>query len=407
MASNLLDETIRPKNHSYTKSSKLLDGCQLDKVVELIEGNKNRLLQNSEKGLAYYYQNKSKSSNGYFDIAIDIYRNNENKALFDVSTFLTQEYQGEGYDKVFLHNYKAINYLTLGNAQSARVEAKNSNISQQEARIKLNELKSKETNSTNRLTLSRYEKLFNSVNAKHNPYQNPFAYYISALSYAEDEDYGNALIDIRKALKFAPNSKVLKDKLKLYSQKKRVDSIELFFDIGQSPLKSKVQLEMKMGNGEKRMATLPTFSLSESNIDHIEIVDNKGILVAKTSLLSDVNAIKINEFKEKLPAMLSLISRELALSVGSEALNGQSKLLAGVVKAGMAIYSQVDTATWSLLPQKILVASFKATKNQSYKMVIYSKDGTILKKYPLGISKKSSTKNIYKHILLRNNRVCY
>jgi hypothetical protein len=407
MASNLLDETIRPKNHSYTKSSKLLDGCQLDKVVELIEGNKNRLLQNSEKGLAYYYQNKSKSSNGYFDIAIDIYRNNENKALFDVSTFLTQEYQGEGYDKVFLHNYKAINYLTLGNAQSARVEAKNSNISQQEARIKLNELKSKETNSTNRLTLSRYEKLFNSVNAKHNPYQNPFAYYISALSYAEDEDYGNALIDIRKALKFAPNSKVLKDKLKLYSQKKRVDSIELFFDIGQSPLKSQVELEMEMGNGEKRMAVLPTFSVSKSDIDYIEIIDNKGKFVTKTSLLSDVNAIKVNEFKEKLPAILSMLSKELALSVGIEALNGQSKLLAGVVKAGMAIYTQVETSTWSLLPQKILVASFKATQNQSYKMVIYSKDGTILKKYPLGISKNSSTKNIYKHISLRNNMVCY
>jgi hypothetical protein len=407
MASSLLDETLNPKSHNYTQSSKLLDACNLNQVIEVLQNNKNIFLQNSEKGLAYYYQNNSKKSNNYFDDAINIYRANENKALFDVSTFLTQEYQGEGYDKVFLHNYKAINYLTLGNSQSARVEARNSNIVQQESRLKLNKLKSSETNSSNGIALSRYDKLFQTVNSQHNPYQNPFAYYISALAYAEDADYGNALVDIRHAITFAPNSKILQEKLKLYRSKKRIDSVELFFDIGQSPLKSKVQLEMKMGNGEKRMATLPTFSLSESNIDHIEIVDNKGILVAKTSLLSDVNAIKINEFKEKLPAMLSLISRELALSVGSEALNGQSKLLAGVVKAGMAIYSQVDTATWSLLPQKILVASFKATKNQSYKMVIYSKDGTILKKYPLGISKKSSTKNIYKHILLRNNRVCY
>ena len=249
--------------------------------------------------------------------------------------------------------------------------------------------------------------MFNSVNAKHNPYQNPFAYYISALSYAEDEDYGNALIDIRKALKFLPNSKILKEKLKLYGQKKRVDSIELFFDIGQSPLKSQVQLEMKMGNGEKRMATLPTFTLSNSNIDHIEIIDNRGERVAITSLLSDVNAIKINEFKEKLPTILSLISKELALSVGSEALNGQSKLVAGVVKAGMAIYSQVETATWSLLPQKILVASFQATENQSYKMLMRSKGGVLLSTSTLIIAKNSSTKNIYKHLLLRKNKICY
>ena len=161
-----------------------------------------------------------------------------------------------------------------------------------------------------------------------------------------------------------------------------------------------------MGNGEKRMATLPTFSLSKSNIDHIEIINKKGVLVAKTSLLSDVNAIKINEFKEKLPAILSTISRELALSVGSEALNGQSKLLSGVVKAGMAIYTQVNTSTWSLLPQKILVASFKATKNQSYKMLIRSKDGTLLNTYPLLIAKNSSTKNIYRHFLFRKEKMC-
>ena len=406
MASKFLEKTIHPENHSYTQSSKLLNHCNMKEVITLLDNNKNKLLKNSEKGLAYYYQNSSKKSNGYFDVAIDIYRNNENKALFDVSTFLTQEYQGEGYDKVFLHNYKAINYLILGNAQSARVESKNSNIAQLEASLKLGEFKSKENNATNRYLLSRYDNLFNSVNAEHHPYQNPFAYYISALSYAEDEDYNNALIDIRKALNFVPNSKVLKEKLTLYGQKKRVDSIELFFDIGQSPLKSQIQLEMKIGNGEKRMATLPTFSLSKSNIDHIEIIDNKGVLVAKTSLLSDINAIKINEFKEKLPAMLSILSQELALSVSSEALNSQSKLLAGVVKAGMAIYSQADTATWSLLPQKILVASFQATRNQSYKILIRSKDGTLLNKYPLTVTKNSSTKNIYRHFLLRKERMC-
>jgi len=407
MTSNLLESTIRPKSQNYSKGTMLLNNCDFTGIVELLDNNKNNLLKNSEKGLIYYYQNQSKKSNNYFDVAIDMYRNNENKALFDVSTFLTKEYQGEGYDKVFLHNYKAINYLTLGNAESARVEARNSNISQQKARLELDKLKTKEKSSTNNYLLSRYEKLFNSVDAKHNPYQNPFAYYISALSYAEDEDYNNALIDIRKALKFTPNSKILKEKLELYTKKKRVDSIELFFDIGQSPLKSQVQIEIKLGNGEKRMVSLPTFSLSKSRIDYIEILDSQGVTLAKTSLLSDINAIKINEFKEKLPAMLSLLSRELALSVGSESLNSQSKLLAGVIKAGMAIYSQNDISTWSFLPQKILVASFLATKSQSYNMIIYAKDGTKLSSRSLVISKNSLTKNTYKHFFLKEEKMCY
>jgi len=105
--------------------------------------------------------------------------------------------------------------------------------------------------------------------------------------------------------------------------------------------------------------------------------------------------------------MLSLLSRELALSVGSESLNSQSKLLAGVIKAGMAIYSQNDISTWSFLPQKILVASFLATKSQSYNMIIYAKDGTKLSSRSLVINKNSLTKNTYKHFFLKEEKMCY
>jgi hypothetical protein len=155
------------------------------------------------------------------------------------------------------------------------------------------------------------------------------------------------------------------------------------------------------------MATLPDFSLSKSNIDYIEIRNKNGTVVTRTSLLSDVNAIKINEFKEKLPSILSILSRELALSVGVETLNGQSKLLVGVIKASMAIYTQVETSTWSLLPQKILVASFKITENTEYEIVAYSKGGNVINRSPLVIRKNGSSKNTYRHLFLRKKRMCY
>lgn len=407
-ASNLLDSTVRPKSHDYSKSTQLLNHCNFLEVNKLLDKNKNNLLKNSEKGLIYFYENEYVKSNDYFDIAIELYRTNENQALFDISTFLTKEYQGEGYDKVFLHNYKAINYLLSGNAESARVEAKNANVSQQKARLQLNRLKQEKKNNDNVYLLSRYDKLFKSVDAKHNPYQNPFAYYISSLSYAEDEDYDNALIDIRKALEFTPNSEILEKKFELYSRRKRVDTIELFFDVGQSPLKSQIQLEIELGNDEKRMASFPTFSLSQSDIDYIQVLDSKGKLVTKSSLLSDINAIKINEFREKLPMILSLISKELLLSTGSEALNStQPKLLTGIIKAGMAIYSQNDTSTWSLLPQKTLVASFQAVKDEFYTITTHTKDGIQLGSYPLVLGQSQSTHNTYKHFLFRKNKMCF
>jgi len=49
-----------------------------------------------------------------------------------------KSYEGEGYEKVFLHNYKAINYLILGSCEDARVEIKNSYRKQIEERKKFN-----------------------------------------------------------------------------------------------------------------------------------------------------------------------------------------------------------------------------------------------------------------------------
>ncbi|NEW60369.1 hypothetical protein GSY74_03665, partial [Sulfurovum sp. bin170] len=372
VASDILHETVAPKVHSYNQSSDALKECNFDKAIDIVSKNQNELLKNSELGLAYYFKNSYQQSNQNFDNAINIYRINENKSTIALSNIVRNEYQGEGFDKVFLHNYKAINYLMLGDSESARVEAKNSNLIQQQEKLKLHKFKESYNKvDKNAHLASRYDLLFNSVNPQHHPYQNPFAYYISALGYAEDGDYDNALVDIRNAIKFgtdgfslaqfgakASDSKILKNKLLAYQNRDTKPTVELFFDVGQSPLKSQVQLKMDMGNGQQRMAYLPSYILEKSDIDYIKIIDSQNKEVARSSLLSDINAIKINEFKEKLPAILSILTKEATISMGSEALDKKSKLLATIFKTGSAIYGQNDVSTWSLLPEKILVISF-------------------------------------------------
>ena len=407
VASEMLHKTLTPKVHNYSESSDALKECNFDKTISIVSENQNQLLKNSELGLAYYFKHSYQQSNQNFDSAINIYRINENKATIALSNIVRNEYQGEGFDKVFLHNYKAINYLMLGDAQSARVEAKNSNVVQQQEKLKLHKFKeSYNKENRNSHLASRYDVLFNSVNPQHNPYQNPFAYYISALGYAEDGDFDNALVDIRNAIKFSNESKILKDKLISYQNRESKSSLELFFDVGQSPLKSQVRLKMDMGNGEQRMAYLPSYTLEKSDIDYIKIIDSQNKEVTRSSVLSDINAIKINEFREKLPAILSILTKEATISLGSEALDEKSKLLATIFKTGSAIYGQNDISTWSLLPEKILVASFIPKEDKKYTMEVVLKSGEVVKREALEVGGAKKLKSIYRHYSIRDGKVC-
>jgi len=405
-ASDVLHKATAPRIHNYDTVNSSLQSCNFDDTISTIKSdNENELLKNAEIGLTYYFKGCYSTSNGYLDRAINQYRINENKASFALSNILRDEYQGEGYDKVFLHNYKAINYLMMGSAENARVEARSSNLYQMEAKKKLSEFKS--NNGTSNQSFSRFDRIFNSVNPKHTPYQNPFAYYISALGYEEDGDYDQALVDIRNAIRYAPYSNVLKEKLSQYRDGNKRESVELFFDVGKSPRKSQVKIPLDMGNGETRMAYLPAFSqVYKSDIDYIRVVDSSHNEVAKTSLLSDIKAIKINEFREKLPSMTYILTKEAGVTLASKALDEKSKGIATIFKVANAIYSQQDTSTWGLLPEKILVASFIPKSNESYSMEFVSRSGKILQKSRLRLDRKNGIKNIYKHFVVRNNRVC-
>jgi len=405
-ASDVLHKATAPRIHNYDTVNSSLQSCNFDDTISTIKSdNENELLKNAEIGLTYYFKGSYSTSNGYLDRAINQYRINENKASFALSNILRDEYQGEGYDKVFLHNYKAINYLMMGSAENARVEARSSNLYQMEAKKKLSEFKS--NNGTSNQSFSRFDRIFNSVNPKHTPYQNPFAYYISALGYEEDGDYDQALVDIRNAIRYAPYSNVLKEKLSQYRGGNKRESVELFFDVGKSPRKSQVKIPLDMGNGETRMAYLPAFSqVYKSDIDYIRVVDSSHNEVAKTSLLSDIKAIKINEFREKLPSMTYILTKEAGVTLASKALDEKSKGIATIFKVANAIYSQQDTSTWGLLPEKILVASFIPKSNESYSMEFVSRSGKILQKSRLRLDRKNGIKNIYKHFVVRNNRVC-
>lgn len=408
--SEIYNQTRNPKVQPYCKD----EACNFKKILQSIESkNQVEFLKYTEQGLINFYQGNYQKSARNMKKAEDLYEHKyENSWLYDakpvtVAKMFTNIYMGEKYDKVFLHNYSALSYLFMGKVEDAKIESRKAERFQNRARVSFENYKKKYYSNQNAKIISKYEKTFSQINPNHHPYGNPFADYIFALACAENNEYNNAKSQINNAMRYMPNVDILKTKYKQYGQGQNISTVELFFDVGQSPLKSERREKMTMGNGNQRMAYLPSFDFFSNNISYIEILNKQGKVVAKTSLLVDIDAIKINEFREKLPSMLSLIGTQFAKDIAYFSSERQSSGWVEVLIKGLvATVGRPSRATWVTLPKKTLVASFVPKNGETYTMVAFSNSHEELDRKILNISKNSQTKNIYRYFILKNENFC-
>ena len=150
-----------PKQLGLSGDKSTVESCQVDKRYDALQKENSDVLNAylNLAGFAYLKQDY-RDSNRFFDKAIDKYRYFENKGVISASRTLSYiiasflndthlDYEGDGYEKVMIHNYKAINYLMLDSKEDARVEIRNSYQKQMEEKEKFRdeiaEYKKKET----------------------------------------------------------------------------------------------------------------------------------------------------------------------------------------------------------------------------------------------------------------------
>lgn len=106
-------------------------GGGLDEALALIEkhGETGELLYHLEKGTLLHYLQRYEESNLEFDRAAEVYADRYTVSLSQRGlTFLLNDeveaYAGELHEGNYLHYYRILNYLALGDAQGAAVEAR-------------------------------------------------------------------------------------------------------------------------------------------------------------------------------------------------------------------------------------------------------------------------------------------
>lgn len=150
--------------------------AQLDKDKKGPKRN-TKLIYWLNKGIVAHALGKYAESNNFFEQAYmlgeDYSKNTASETLALLSNPMATEYKGEDFELLFVHYFKALNFVFMNNYSDALVEARRIN-------VKLNALSDKYT-ATNR-------------------YKNDaFAHYLMGILFESSKEYNNAFVSYRNA----------------------------------------------------------------------------------------------------------------------------------------------------------------------------------------------------------------
>ncbi len=393
---------------SYKKVEKDFNSS-LNKVLYLLEG-----------GMILHCQGNLVESNNILSEANAIIRQHQEKAVISLSKGSAQigslivnektlPYVGEPYERVILKTLKAMNYLFQHETEAARVEIRRSfAVQEQNRRLHQKELdrveeeaKKKEINSSRliREVQVHYQDQHKIVSRAKNLYEDPFAYYLSALVYEFNGEYNDAFIDLKRAQKIQagvpcvqndllrmaklsgltdtldPGIKALQSQPRFADRKKEGEVI-LFFECGMAPRKRQIKIPIPIHKVGIVSLAFPKYEVIPNRIKRAALSDSVGNLYGKTFLLTDIEAIAFRNLQDRMPVLiLKQILRAAAKSAMAKSA-GDELGEAGILLANIfnQVTEQADLRSWLTLPRNLQVARMPVPAGE-HNMVLALQDG--------------------------------
>ncbi len=367
-------------------------GRGLDKLVYLLEG-----------GIIYHTQGKIIESNTILEEADRLIRQYEEKAVISLSRGAEQvaslivnektlPYQGEPFEKVLVNTIKAMNYLFKHEYEEARVEIRRSFARQKEIKKQLKKELERLENKRDKDNIQLEDHIFEEVNSNYedqyiisnrlkNSFEDPFAYYLSAIVYELNREFNDSYIDLKKVQELIPGVPYVENDLlrmsrlsglsnifhklkKKFSKgpqfikKHEEGEVIIFFECGMAPRKTQIDVSLPIKDVGIVNLAFPKYLCVPNQIQHAALYDTKGKTYGKTFKLTDVEALAIRNLQERMPA---LVTKQILRAATKGALAKAAKDEAGDVGRLIAsiynvITEQADLRSWITLPQNIQVA---------------------------------------------------
>jgi hypothetical protein len=338
-----------------------------------------------DKGILLHYEGKFAESNSFFEKAdklIDhLYTKSISKAVLSViGNDNATDYSGEDYENIYLNIFKALNYIELGNNESAMVEVRRIH-----DKLKLFKIKYQKEIAA----IKKKSKKKSKVNfGEYNFYDSAMARYLSMLLYRADEEFSDAEIDKKNLLELLEtNSHIYRSANMNFSDFRTelpVDSgiVNFMAFVGHGPKKYPWELDVQTfkdktfiaGNNPKFSRQLyfsldpnlgfkisiPRIVRQKSRIQKINVSMN-GNYFESLELLEDMgsvaeNTFKMNENKILIKSILRSSLKALAANEASKKIKKEVKneilgdLLAFGSRFAMASTEYADIRGWRLIP---------------------------------------------------------
>ncbi len=330
-------------------------------------------------------------SNEWFDRAEEMMKHYDTsfKGLDAVGTTLVNEtvlpYRGEEYDAIMVNTYKALNFMSLGQDDLARVEFNRALERQMRARERFNaeiqKLKDKMASDRNSGKVNYTKTMENPdlqtrIAAQYpglNDFQaypdfvNPFATYLAGVFFTMIADPGKAVDLLRESAGMVPDNRTVAQDFEQVQQwldkgTAPEPAVWVIYEGGLGPVKEEFRVDLPLFLATNKLfyagIALPRLSPRRQAVEHLE-VDSSPAAV-QTELVADMDRVIHTEFAKDYPGILMrAVVAAAAKAVAQTALTNQRETGAQVMGLMMAVYSAATTTAdvriWTSLPKQFQV----------------------------------------------------
>jgi hypothetical protein len=362
------------------------------KISKSKNPTKEDLLWSMQLGCLERIKQNHRQSNDYFDKAEEMlnFFDYQNKAADSVAAVAVSEnvipYVGEEYDGIMVNTYKALNFMTLGDNDLARVEfnraldrqrrAKENfareieklknELEKEQEKKKSNVKKNVENPEVKKIIAEKYPNLYEFE--AYPDFINPFTTYIAGVFFNLIGDHSKAATLLKESYGMVSDNEHIAEDVAVTEQVldgegQLKDTVWVIFENGLGPVKEEVRLDIPLFVVTDKVKyfgiALPQLKFREQAYPYL-LVKAEGHNY-KTQTVADMDRVIQTEFNKDFDGILTrAIISATAKAVAQYAVGKKDDSSAALTSFLVAVYTAATTSAdvriWTTLPKDFQVA---------------------------------------------------